>query len=88
MYNDDPPKLWAFEALKHLPFLQDLEQDKEWIILHNIYHAMSRRLIPAGGYLFKYGEEINHLRLIQDGVVELYVRTFLILTNLQIEIDG
>lgn len=29
MYNDDPVKAWAFESLRQLPFLQEIEEDKE-----------------------------------------------------------
>ena len=54
-YNDDPPKLWAFETLKHLPFLQDLEKDLEWPLLHSIYFQMNRRMIPKGDLLFRPG---------------------------------
>ena len=73
MYNDDPLKLWAFETLKQLPFLQELEQDKEWIILHNVYHSMIRSFIPRNHLVYKTGELIDKLRIVQDGVIEVVV---------------
>jgi len=74
MYNDDPLKQWAFETIKQLPFLQDLEEEKEWIMLHNVYHAMIRKHIPRGHLLYKAGEAIDKLTVVQDGVLELIVR--------------
>jgi hypothetical protein len=48
MYDDDKPKLWAFEQLKKLPFLQDVEPELEWSLFHKIYYAMTKRFIPKG----------------------------------------
>jgi hypothetical protein len=55
MYNDDQVKLWAFDTLKGLPFLDEIEEDLEWTLLHKIYHKMDRKFIPKGEYLFKPG---------------------------------
>lgn len=64
MYNDDHVKLWAFSSLKQLPFLEELEPELEWSLLHTIYHSMGVLNIPKGEYLYKPGQEITHLRLI------------------------
>lgn len=65
-------KLWAFGILKELPFLDDLEENIEWSLLHKVYHTMSRLVIPKGDYLFKPGQEITHLRIVQDGLLEVF----------------
>jgi hypothetical protein len=45
-YYDDPIKQWAFETLKQLPFLQDIEPENEWNLFHNIYYTMKKRFVP------------------------------------------
>jgi CRP-like cAMP-binding protein len=50
-----------------------MEKDKEWPLLHKIYHAMQRIFLPKNSILFRGGDEIKHLRLVQDGVIEIYV---------------
>jgi hypothetical protein len=55
MYNDDWVKLWAFDTLKKLPFLDELENDTEWSLLHKVFFSMSRDFIPKGDYLLKPG---------------------------------
>lgn len=60
MYNDDKPKLWAFETLKKLPFLQDIEPELEWPLLHKIYHAMSRKFYPKGDIIIYEHNSANH----------------------------
>lgn len=51
MYNDDPVKHFAFSTLKQIPFLQELEREREWDLLHKIYYTMKKRVIRNGDYL-------------------------------------
>ena len=39
-------KQWAFSVFKQIPFLQEIEPDQEWILFHNIFYSMKRRVIP------------------------------------------
>ena len=45
-YNNDPVKKWVFSVMKQLPFFQDIEADQEWILFHNIYYSMKKRIVP------------------------------------------
>ena len=47
-YADEETKMWAFESLKQLPFLQDIEKEKEMGVLHKIYYSMQKRQMHNG----------------------------------------
>jgi hypothetical protein len=72
-YNDDEVKNWAMESLKQLPFLKSLEPEKEASLLHKIYFSMTRKVLFAGELYMNPGKPIQHLTIIQDGILELYV---------------
>jgi hypothetical protein len=58
MYNDDLVKQWTFETLKQLPFLQDIEPDKEQVLLHKIYFRMRIKEILKGETMLRPGDQI------------------------------
>ena len=60
-----------------------MEKDKEWALFHRLYFSMTRRTIFEGQYLIKPGDEIKHLTLVQDGVLDVFVSDTLVnITNL------
>lgn len=63
-YNDDPVKQWIFKVMKTLPFLQEIEEELEWPLYHNIYYSMRRRVIMKGDLLCKPGSITNKLTII------------------------
>lgn len=71
-YNDDEVKLWAFENLLQLPFMQKIEEKNEWTLLHKIFFGMERKILYTGEHLFWPGTAINHLTLVQDGIIDIY----------------
>lgn len=58
-YADEETKMWAFESLKQLPFLQDIEKDKEMGLLHKIYYAMQKRQMHYGDLVLQPGIEVD-----------------------------
>jgi CRP-like cAMP-binding protein len=72
-YSTDDVKMWAFESLLQLPFMQGIERDKEWSLFHRMYFSMTRKVIYQGEFLNKPGDQIKHLTLVQDGVLDVYV---------------
>jgi CRP-like cAMP-binding protein len=73
MYSDDKMKNWAFDTMKQLPFLQEIERDNENKMLHKIFYSLKKKSLKDNNYIYKPGDEIKQLRIIQDGVVEIFI---------------
>jgi len=65
----DEQKKWLIETLRELPFFVDIE---EWT-LHRIVYQMKRRILDKGTLLYKAQEEVNHFRIVQDGIIDVFV---------------
>jgi len=64
----DEQKKWLIETLRELPFFVDIE---EWT-LHRIVYQMKRRILDKGTLLYKAQEEVNHFRIVQDGIIDVF----------------
>ena len=60
--------------MKQIPFLQEIEPELEWSLYHKIYYSMRRRTILKDDLLCKPGSEMKNLTIIQDGVIDVFVR--------------
>lgn len=67
-YNDKV-KLWLAKTLTRLPFFQDIEP---WTF-HRILYSMKQRYLDKGQIIFKRNDDVDHLRIVQDGIIDLYV---------------
>ena len=45
---------------------------EDWA-LHRIIYSFKKRVLDKGAVIFKPQEEIQHLRIVQDGIVDIYV---------------
>ena len=65
----DEQKHWLIDTLKQLPFFVGIE---EWT-LHRIIYQMKRRILDKGTLIYKAQEEVNHFRIVQDGIIDVFV---------------
>ena len=54
--------------------MQGLEKEKEWQLFHKIYFSLTQKSFIKGEHLIKPGQEIKHLTIVQDGVIDIYTK--------------
>lgn len=71
----DKHKKWLVKTMKQLSFFVDIE---DWA-LHRCLYSFQKRVLDKGNLIFKAQEEVQTLRLVQDGIIEIFVRSLIIM---------